>query len=348
MTVPAPLLRSFIQSIFAAAGCKSAEAEVIARRLVEANLVGHDSHGALRVPTYIQWLRDGKVVANQSGKLIIDAEVLAILDGQFGFGQVLGEQAMALAIAKAKKFGIGVVGLRNAGHLGRIGDWAEMATEAGCMSLHFVNTSGLGILVAPHGGSEARLSANPIAAGVPRQNAPPIVLDMATSIVAEGKIQVALNQGTQLPEGCVLDAQGHPTTDPRAFYGPPLGAILPFGAHKGYGLGILAEAFAGAFIGADCSNPERADRLANNMLSIVVDPERIQSADAFHGEIERFVDYVKSARTAQPNGEILLPGDLEARTRAARLENGIELDETTWQGLQRVAKDIGVSSELPL
>jgi uncharacterized oxidoreductase len=217
-----------------------------------------------------------------------------------------------------------------------------MAADAGCVSLHFVNTSGLGILVAPHGGYDARLSANPIAAGVPRKNAPHIVLDISTAIIAEGKIRVALNKGEQLPENCVLDANGRPTEDPGVFYGPPRGAILPFGGHKGYGLGIIAEVLAGAFSAGSCSNPNNATRLANNMLSIALDPSRVQSSDSFYIELERFIEYVQSSRTVSPNGEILLPGEIEARNRAQRLSRGIELDQTTWGNLEQVAREIGV------
>jgi len=342
MKISAQDLQALIQTIFAAAGCDPAEAEAIARRLIGANLVGHDSHGVIQVPTYLKWIKEEKVVPNQTIQSVVDNDVLAIVDGQFGFGQMIGEQAMDLAIRKSRKFGIGVVGLRNCGHLGRIGDWAEMAAEAGCVSLHFVNTSGLGILVAPHGGYDARLSANPIAAGVPRQNAPHIILDISTCVIAEGKIRVALNKGEQVPEGCMLDAEGRPITDPRVFYGPPRGSILPFGGHKGYGLGIIAEVLAGAFSAAACSNPENSSRLANNMLSIVFDPARVQSANAFHSELERFIAYVKSSRTVTPNGDILLPGELEARNRAQRLGSGIELDQTTWGNLEQAARDTGV------
>jgi len=341
MKIAANELHSLVRSVFAAAGCNTGEAEAIAGRLVGANLVGHDSHGVIQAPTYIRWISAGKVMTNRSIEKIIDNDVLAVVDGQLGFGQVIGEQAMALAIEKSRRWGVGVVGLRNAGHLGRIGDWAEMAAEAGCVSLHFVNTSGLGILVPPHGGYEPRLSANPIAAGVPRKNAPHIILDISTCVIAEGKIRVALNRGEKIPEGCVIDSSGHPTTDPRAFYGPPQGAILPFGGHKGYGLGLIAEVLAGALSAAACSRPG-VTRLENNMLSIVFDPTRIQSSAAFHSELERFIGHVKSSRTVAPNGEILLPGEIEARNRAERLASGIELDQSTWRGLEQVARETGV------
>ncbi len=160
-------LEQIVQAIFAAGGSEPAERERIAHYLVGANLVGHDSHGVIRVPAYIDWLRAGKVVANQTLKTVFENDVIAVVDGGFGFGQVMGEAAMKLGIGKTRRQGVAVVALRNSGHLGRIGDWAEMAAAAGLVSLHFVNTSGGGILVAPFGGTQRRLSANPIAAGVP-------------------------------------------------------------------------------------------------------------------------------------------------------------------------------------
>ena len=160
-------------------------------------------------------------------KIVFENDAIAVVDGQFGFGQVMGEEAMKLGIDKARRQGVAVVALRNSGHLGRIGDWAEMAAAAGQVSLHFVNTSGGGILVAPFGGTQRRLSANPIAAGVPVKNGPPIIVDISTCTIAEGKIKVAFNKGVKVPEGCILDSEGQPTNDPKAFYATPPGAILP-------------------------------------------------------------------------------------------------------------------------
>lgn len=340
MKIYAPELQSLIHSVFASAGCNDGEAEAIARRLVDANLVGHDSHGVIQVPNYLKWIRSGDVICNQGIQIDIEHDAFAIVDGQFGFGQVLGQQTMELAIRKARKFGAAIVGLRNSGHLGRVGDWAEMAAAAGCVSIHFVNTTGLGILMPPHGGKEARLSANPIAAGVPRRNGPPIVLDISTCVIAEGKIRVALNSGARIPDACALDSKGQPTNDPRVFYGPPLGSILPFGGHKGYGLALVAEILAGVMTGSVCSTPNTT-RLVNNMMSIVFDPGSVQSVEAFHSELERFVEYVKSSRTLAPDGEILLPGEMEARNRMVRLARGIDLDETTWQNLEKAASEAG-------
>jgi uncharacterized oxidoreductase len=337
-------LEPLVNDLFAAAGCRPAEHQRIAHYLVESNLVGHDSHGVIRVPTYIGWLRAGKVLANQSLKTVFENDAIIVVDGQFGFGQVMGEEATRLGINKAGRQGVAVVALRNSGHLGRIGDWAEMAARAGKVSLHFVNTSGGGILVAPFGGTQRRLSANPIAAGVPVPNGTPIIVDISTCTIAEGKIKVAFNKGATVPDGCILDGEGRPTNDPKAFYASPPGAILPFGGHKGYVLSILAEVFAGALTGGACSH-FGVDRVANNMLSIILDPAFFQAFDSFAEEILGFIDHVKSSRTVTPDGEILMPGEPEARTRSRRLRDGIEVDDTTWGQIAATARSLGVAVE---
>jgi uncharacterized oxidoreductase len=337
-------LQTLVRDIFAAAGCKGPEAERIGHYLVESNLVGHDSHGVIRVPIYIQWLREGKVLANQELKIVFENDCIAIVDGQYGFGQTMGEKAMELGLAKVKRQGVAVVALRNPGHLGRIGDWAEMAARAGILSLHFVNTSGMGILVAPHGGIERRLSANPVAAGIPIPGKPPMIWDISTSTIAEGKIKVAFNKGVPVPDHCLIDPEGKPTNDAKVFYGPPPGAILPFGGHKGFGLGMIAEVLAGALTGNGCSNPAKADRLTNGMLTILLDPQVFQNDGAFAAEVKRFIDYVRSSKKVSPESEILMPGEIEERNRARRRREGIELDEKTWGQILATAKSLNVQS----
>lgn len=340
--IAAESLKQTVRQVFAAAGCRPPEEERIAHYLVEANLVGHDSHGVIRVATYVTWLREGKVLANQQPTVVSETETLAVLDGNFGFGQTVGEAAVRLGIQKAKQQGVAVVALRNCGHLGRIGDWPELAAKENLVSLHFVNTSGAGNLVAPHGGIERRLSANPIAAGVPRAGTWPMIVDISTSAVAEGKIRVALHRGDRVPAGAIIDPEGKPTDDPRVFYGPPPGAILPFGGHKGYALGMLAEVMAGALTGGGCTLPG-VTRLSNGMLSIYLDPARLVDNDAFHSELRRYIEFVKSSRTVSPDSKILIPGEIEALNRQRRLAEGIELDDTTWRHLSETCEALAVS-----
>jgi uncharacterized oxidoreductase len=342
MLIPAPELRALTQRLFMAAGCSPAEAERVAHHLVEANLTGHDSHGVIRIPSYLEWLREGRVVANQPVEVVLESEVLAVVDGRFGLGQSVGEEAVALGVAKAGAQGVSVIALRNSGHLGRIGEWALIAARAGLVSLHWVNTSGAGILVAPFGGIERRISANPIAAGVPVDGQEPLVLDMSACTIAEGKIRVALNRGVPVPEGCLIDGAGRPTTDPRTFYDDP-GAILPIAGHKGSGLGVIAEMLAGALTGSSCSNPENAGRVVNGMLSIYLDPGAFGPRAAFAAEAARFIAWVKSSATVAPDGQILMPGEIERLNRARRLAEGIELDSATWGQIAAAADRVGCS-----
>ena len=344
MIFPHHQLRTLAERIFSAAGCNTAESEAVAALLVEANLVGHDSHGVIRIPTYVQWLRDGKVIANQAIKVIVDSGPIAVIDGQFGLGQSIGRQAMRLGIEKAKQHGVAVVALRDAGHLGRIGDWPLLAANEGFISLHFVNTSGAGMLVAPYGGVERRLSVNPIAAAIPVRNGEPLVLDMSAATIAEGKVRVALNKGDSVPAGCLIDAAGNPTCDPVVFYGDPPGAILPIAGHKGFGLSMIIEMLAGALTGGSCTNPKNAGRVANGMLSIILDPTRFVSAEQFFPEVSRFIEFVQTCRTATPDGEILMPGEPERRTKAQRMSNGIELDATTCAQIAATCQLLGVNA----
>jgi uncharacterized oxidoreductase len=343
MRIDAAALKSLTESIFLAAGCEAAEAERVAHHLVEANLTGHDSHGVIRIPTYVDWLRDGKVFAGRRPQVLFENDAIAVVDGEFGLGQSVGEEAVRIGVEKSGRHGVAVVALRNSGHLGRIGEWAVRAADAGRLSLHFVNTSGAGMLVAPHGGIDRRLSANPVAAGVPVEGAEPLILDMSACTIAEGKIRVALNRGVTVPEGCIIDSNGQPTVEPAVFYADPPGAILSIAGHKGYGLGMIAEMLAGALTGSSCTNPENGWRVVNGMLSVYLAPRFFGDVAAFSEEAQRFIDFVKSSRTVSPDGKILMPGEPERLTREQRLRDGIEIDTTTWGQLEAVCGRLGVA-----
>jgi uncharacterized oxidoreductase len=345
MTVSAPVLRRLVAAMFAAAGCSAEEADRVAAHLVEANLVGHDSHGVIRVPSYVQWLGEGKVIANQTIEVVSESESIAVVDGRFGLGQSIGEQAVRLGMEKAKSTGLSAVALRNSGHLGRIGDWPLMAAEAGLLSLHFVNTSGAGNLVAPYGGINRRLSANPVAAGVPVPGREPLLMDISACTIAEGKIRVALNKGVTVPNNCIIDSEGRPTNEPKVFYADPPGAILPIAGHKGYALSMIAEMFAGALTGSSCTNPANAGRVVNGMFSLYLDRKAFQSDAEWDAETNRFIDFVKSSAPTTPGGEILVPGEPESRTRAKRFANGIELDDTTWGQISATCTKLGVNPD---
>ncbi|MDP6352177.1 MAG: malate/lactate/ureidoglycolate dehydrogenase [Alphaproteobacteria bacterium] len=346
MNLSREVLRAVVTAIFSRAGCNDDEAAAIGRHLVEANLVGHDSHGVIRVPYYVQWMKDGTMVPNRTITVAFENDSIAIVDGNSGFGQILGEQAVDLGIAKCQRSGVAVVGLRNAGHLGRIGDWAIRAAEAGLVSIHFVNTSGGGILVAPFGGSDRRLSANPIAAGIPMPGGPPMIVDMSTCVIAEGKIKVARNKGVPVPENALIDGHGQATTSADAFYDDPPGAILTIAAHKGYCLSMLCEVLAGGLTGGGASNPDNptADRVANAMMSIYLDPDTI-AGEAFGGDVSRLIDWVRASPPLAADGKILLPGEIENLTKAERLASGVPLDDLTWNQMLEAAEKVGLGKD---
>ena len=351
MRIFAEPLRRLIGETFQAAGCSPEEAGRIATYLVKANLTGHDSHGVIRVPRYLRMVRDGKVHRDRSITVALETEGLAVVDGNHGFGQTVGPQAVELGIAKAKASGAAIVALRRAGHLGRIGDFSEMAAAAGIVSIHLVNVSG-SELVAPFGAKERRMSTNPLSMGVPREDAPPIILDFATSMVAEGKAAVAFDGGAALPPGSLIDEHGRLSADPEVFYGPrepgkpPFpdggkGALCAMGAHKGSGLSIMMEFLAGALSGSGCSGPGPR-RFANGMLSIYLDPQTVDTEKTFAAEVSQYVDFIKSAKAVTPDGEVLLPGEPERRKEAHRLAEGIELPERTWSEILAAAESAGL------
>jgi len=347
MQIAADRLRELAATILDAAGSSPDEAQMVAARLVDANLTGHDSHGVIRVPQYVGQVQDGSIVPNQNAEVVRETEVVTVLDGRFGYGQIVGAQAVQAAIDKARRHGIAMSALRSSAHLGRLGDWAEMAAAAGLASLHFVNATGIPLRVVPHGGRDGRGTTNPIAMGMPAPGSGPVVLDFATSATAEGKVRVARNKGVPIPPECLLDAEGRPTTDPNDLYTDPPGSLLPFGGatggHKGGALWLLVDLLAGGLTGGGCSRPpEGTARFSSSMLSIVIAPQAYADAGALGAEIRRYLEFVRSARPRTPGGEVLLPGEPERRARAERLAGGIPVDATTWEHIMASGEQVGL------
>jgi uncharacterized oxidoreductase len=355
-TIPVDTLRGFVADIFAAAGCGRDEAARIALHLVSSNLAGHDSHGVIRTPRYVLWLQQEFVRAGQSITIVRETPTHAIVDGNLGFGQTIGEQAVDLGIRKAKQNGLSVIGLRNVGHLGRIGDWGERAAEAGLVSIHFVNVNN-GELVAPYGGVDRRFSTNPICIAVPSpEGGIPMLLDFATSLVAEGKVLVASNGGKPVPDNALISPDGRVSGDPRLLYGPiegtrvrdsaqGQGALRTFGEHKGSGLAFMCEILGGCLTEGGTSGPipgGKRTRITNGMLSIYLDPESFGAA-SFARTTQEYAEYLKASRPATPGGEVLVAGEPEARTRAARLKGGIPLQADTWAAILETARGLGLS-----
>ncbi len=344
------------RAIFVKSGCSPDEAERIARRLTGANLRGHDSHGVIRIPRYAQWAADGTQVPNQTVELLLDQPSFAIIDGRYGFGQSIGEQAVDIGVAKAKTHGVAVTALRNSGHLGRIGDWAERAAARDVVSIHMVNVRG-SLLVAPYGAVGRRMGTSPFCAGIPVAGGEPIILDFATSLVAEGKALVAYKGGKPLPAGSLVDADGALTNDPTPLYGtvPPggypdpnngPGALRAFGDHKGSGLNFLMEMMAGALGGsgtAGANDEPKRRRFCNGMFSFYVDIAAFDTDNGFAAEVKSYVDFVKSATPSSPGGQVLVPGEKERATLAERTAGGLPLAEEAWADIVATARSLGIA-----
>lgn len=349
-------MQKLVMEIFTRTGCTSEEAQRIAVRLTGANLRGHDSHGVIRTPRYVEWVRDGLMIPNQTITIERETPVLAVIDGNYGFGQTVGEQAVDVGVGKAKEHGVAVIALKNAGHLGRIGDWAERAAESNIVSIHMVNVRG-SLIVAPFGGVERRGSTSPFCAGIPRLGQVPVILDFATSLVAEGKALVALKGGTPLPEGALITPDGELTSDPQPLYGEleegrypdpnkGPGALCGFGLHKGSGLNFVMEMMGGALTGsgtAGALGETEFRRFCNGMLSIYMAVEFFHSDDWFTREVNAYIEFVKSARPAKPGDEVLIPGEKERRTMAKRAVQGLPLAETAWSDILAAARSVGMS-----
>ena len=355
--IAANTLQGFIADIFEKAGCARTEADRIALHLLGANLTGHDSHGVIRTPRYVLWLQEGKVLPDQTLSIITESPTHAVVDGNYGFGQTIGPLAVDLGIAKARASGMSIIALRHSGHIGRIGDWAERAAAQGLVSIHFVNVAG-GELVAPYGGVDRRFSTNPMCVGVPAEGSEPmLLLDFATSLVAEGKVLVASNGGKPLPNGSLIKPDGTLSTDPAVLYGPLVvsgprdsaqgeGAMRAFGDHKGSGIAFMCEILAGVLAGGETSGPipgGKRGRISNGMFSIYLDPAHFGAAD-FAAKAAEYARYVKASRPAQAGVEVLVPGEKEAHTRAERLAHGVPLQVDTWGAIVNTAKSLGLSA----
>ncbi len=350
--IPVETAESLIGEAFAAAGCSDAEGARIAVSLVSANLAGHDSHGIVRVPRYLDMLSDGRVVADREVETVSDNATMAVLDGREGFGQTIGPQAVRCGIDKARANGVGVVALRNTGHLGRIGEWGAMAAAEGLVSVHFVNARG-SILVAPYGARERRFSTAPFCVAVPRKDREPLVLDFATSVVAEGKVLVAAKGGKPVPEHALIDGEGRLTGDPVALYGsagpdaPPQfrngeGAIRAMGDHKGSGLALMCELLGGALTGNGVCGPEQRP-FANGMFSLYAAPDAFGPGEAFSRTVEDYIEWLLSARPADPDKPVLVPGDPERITAAERRANGLPLAEGAWTAILAAVRATGMA-----
>ena len=331
--------------LFEATGCSPQDAKAVVDHLVESNLFGHDSHGAIRFYEYCQSIRNGLFDPKAQPKIVREHTCTAVVDAHNALGQVGATFATNLAIQKAKEHGIATVSLRNTSHIGRVGAYPLMAAREGLIGLIFVNAGREGYKVAPFGGAEGRLSTNPIGYSAPRKNDHPLLMDLTTSVVADGKVRVAINQGVPIPEGWAIDSDGTPTTDPNRVRGDaPQGALLPMGgvvAHKGYGLSLLVEIMGGALSGQGVASGER-NMKSNGVLLTVYNIEHFMDLADYYAELETLIAHVKSCPPQPGFDEILLPGEPEFRSATQKQKDGIVVDDTTWETICDEARAFGL------
>ncbi len=311
----------------------------MARILVGANLAGHDSHGVLRVPTYLQAIQDERLQPAAAPIMLKETPTTLLLDGQNGFGHYTAYRGMALAIEKARQSNICCVNFVRTGHIGRLGEYAEQAARAGCVGLTTVGFGSrqVGGRVTPFGGLAGVLGTNPISVGVPTGDNTPFVLDYATSVVAEGKLQVARSKGLDVPPGYIVDKAGQPTVKTADFYDG--GALLPFGNHKGYALSLLI-----CLLGGLSGQFDTAQAGMGGPFIFVMNIEAFTPLATYQQNVRTFLDAIKGTPSA-PDKEILAPGDFEQRNRSERLANGVPLPDTIYQQLRSWAEKLNVPLE---
>jgi len=344
-TIDAAALQDFVTALWRGLGVPADDASTVAHALVNANLDGHDSHGVIRVPQWVEHLRDGRLVPCGAIATVSETPATAVLDGGWNFGAVVACEAARLAVAKASTIGLAAVAIRRSHHIGRLADTCRQVAEAGMISTLVANNHGIAAAVAPWGGTDRRLSTNPMAYGFPRRDAPPILVDVTTAAAPEGKIRVLRNAGRQAPDGWLLDHRGEPTTDPAAFYDEPRGSIRPLGGndgHKGYGLSLAVDLLAGALSDAGCSSPRQAHVYGNACTLTVYSPAAFGGA-AYFDQVEQLVIDLKSSGRCAGCEEILLPGEPEERARRQRLTNGVGIDAPTWQALCELADELRIA-----
>jgi hydroxycarboxylate dehydrogenase B len=330
-------LRALTRRIFVAAGTPDEPAAILADHLVDANLVGHDSHGVLRIPHYVSAIEAGQIAPAARPEIIQQTNATALVNGNWTFGQVSARFGTEVAIEKAKAEGVGLVSVVRCNHIGRVGEYPTLAARQGVAAFVTVGSSG-GKSVAPHGGSQGALGTNPISFGFPTRDAPAFLVDFATSSIAGGKVMVARARGEPVPEGTLLNRDGEPTTDPNDYFAG--GALLPFGAHKGFGLSMVVALFAGVLTNGEAHNEGRA---SGGTLIVAIDAGAFGDADQITAAADTALNRIKAVPPRAGVSEVLTPGEPEARARTHRAAEGIPVPDRTWNEIQTVATSLGVS-----
>ncbi|HEV3344389.1 MAG TPA: Ldh family oxidoreductase [Pirellulales bacterium] len=344
--VPAIPLTAFATELLAKGGVGGDEAKLVAQSLVGANLRGHDSHGVMRIPPYLEWVAKGDVVPGAAFTIVKQSFTALVADGNWGFGQTQARRLTEGLIARTREWGMALGTLIHSGHVGRLGEYCELAAAEGLVSMVMVNTHGYARRVAPPGGKAPRLGTNPLAFGVPADDGP-LVLDFGTSATAEGKVRVKKIAGQLCPDGWLLDADGKPTNDPNTLYDDPPGTILPMGgpqAYKGFGLALMVEIFAGALSGGVTIRERPINPNTNCVFMLVMDPDHFGGRAHFAAEVSQLCHFVRGCPRVAGVDEIQLPGDPERRVLAERQARGVPLDDGNWRQLTTLAEKLQVAA----
>lgn len=333
--------RSLAVQIVRALGAKEEDAQAVADHLIDANLAGHDSHGLVRLAQYASQVADGKIDPAAVPTLETNAGPFALVDGHWSWGQVAALCATKEAHTRAREFGFACVGLRHSPHLGRVGSYALELARAGLVTQVWCNCAGAA-RVAPWGGTDARLATNPLAIAIPTE-CEPILMDITTSVVAEGKVRIARNAGRSIPLGWILNRDGAPSTEPADLYSG--GTILPLGGeafgHKGFALSMMCDLLAGVLTGSGCGLMPGLP-FANGLLILCFDPLRFLGRAEYESRIQAYVAYLRESPTKEGVDEILMPGEPEARTVDRRKREGLNVDDGTWNELADLARQLNV------
>lgn len=345
-TVPADRLREIARALLIGAGVPEDEAATVARFCIGANLAGHDSHGIIQIPDYIDRVKRGHIVPGAPWEIVQESATTTVVDGHWGFGYVVTERAMKLTIEKARSANVAAATVFRQGHIGRLASYPLMAAEAGMIGLITADSGRSPKSVAPFGGREARLGTNPIAIAVPSDLDGPMFIDMATSAVAVGKVKLAQARGEEIPRGWVVDSDGQLTTDPKRLAG---GALLPLGGpgegYKGYGLAVMVEILCGLLTGLGFG-VEPTGRHNDGCFLAVFKVDAFRPLAQFRAEVAEFARYLKATPPSEGSEGVLYPGEIEHRRERERAANGIEIEDATWNKLRALAEEYGLAARL--
>ena len=344
-TVQAERLREIAAQLLIGAGASEHEADIVSRHSIGANLAGHDSHGIILIPTYIDRIKRGHISPGAPFEVVQETANSTVIDGNWGFGYVVSERAMEMTIEKARNGSVAAATVFRQSHVGRVADYPLMAAEAGMIGIMTADSGRSAKAVAPFGGKEPRLGTNPICIAMPSDLDGPMFIDMATSAVAAGKLNVARARGAAIPEGWILDKEGNPTTDPGAG-----GVLLPLGGpegHKGYGLSVMVEILSGVLTGLGFGH-DPSGRHNDGCFLAVFNVEAFRPLAEFKREVAALAEYVKSSQPAAGFERVYYPGEPEHLLSQRLRREGVFVEDATWARLAELAREYGVAEKLGL